>query len=258
MHIASKNVDIQDIAVVSPDYLLLCNRSQPKIQLLDTRDKQVVSEVSMPYWVRKPSVRSLCMITNDQAAVTSSNRVQMINVQGQTLTLGTVIILNGNLCGVSVCGAKDLVVSYEKAPWLEVVSTDGKVLQWIEKSGNAQYFKQPQFLTTSSDRYIYVADHGTNNITKLDTSLQVLQTFSSPLLSAPNGIISISPEQLLVCSHSNHRIVLLNTRTCESSIVLKQQDGIQGPTSLSYCPQQKKLYLAHGVNIFSIQMFKLK
>jgi len=125
-----------------------------------------------------------------------------------------------------------------------VVTTDGKVSHQFDKEGTSQHFKWPDFLTTSVDNLIYVSDYGTNTITRLNSSLQLLQTFPSPLLSWPRGIISISPDQLLVCSYYNGRIVVLNTRTGKSSILLGYQDGIVCPWSLIYCPEQKKLYVA--------------
>jgi len=245
VNIASENVYIRNILVLSPDCILLCNSSQAKVQLVDIREGRVLSELLMPYWIKRPLIRRLCITRNDQAALTvDDKKVQMINIRGQSITLATVLTLKYNPWGVSTCGESDLVVSYLTAPWLEVISPDGSVRHQFHQTGATSHFKNPNFLTTSVDGYIYVSDWNTNTITKLDSSLQLLQTFSSPLLSTPGGIISISPEQLLVCSAQNNRIVLINTRTGESSILLGPQDGIERPWSLSYCPEQQKLYLA--------------
>jgi len=51
--IASEDVKIRDILVVSPDRILLCNESKSKVQLVDTKDGRVLSEVSGPYWIKK-------------------------------------------------------------------------------------------------------------------------------------------------------------------------------------------------------------
>jgi len=93
-------------------------------------------------------------------------------------------------------------------------------------NGTAHHFKYPYNLTTSADNYVYVSDLGTNNITKIDFSLQLLQTFSCPLLSSPRGITSITPDLLLVCSYNNSSVVLLNTSTGKWSLVLVYQDRI--------------------------------
>ena len=241
---APVDVNIRDTLIVSPDRILLCNESKGNVQLVDTREGRVLSEVSLPCWLKKPSLRRLCLTRKDQATVTvKGNKVQMINVQGQSVTLGKVLTLNYDPWGVSTCGDNDLVVSYHMAPWLEVISTEGSVCHQFHQTGPTSHFKYPDFLTTSLDGYVYVSDWGTKTITKLDSSLHLIQTFSSPLLDSPYGIISISPDQLLVCSHYKHSVVLLNTRTGKSSTLLGLQDGIILPYSLGYCPELKLLYI---------------
>jgi len=244
---------IQDISVVSSDYILLCNDSTENVKLVNTRDGRVLSEVSVTsswaniffssYMRYRLSYR-LSLIRKDRAAVAFPNKIQFINIQGQSITLGTVLTLNYYPRDVSRCGKSDLVVSYKTAPWLEVISPDGSVLHQFRQTGATSHFKNPNYLTTSVDGYIYVSDWGTKTITKLNSSLQLLQTFSDPLLDLPYGMVSISPDQLLVCSFWKDRIVLLNTRTGKSSILLGKQDGIKSPWSLSYCPEQEKLYVS--------------
>ena len=230
---------INDIAVVTPDTLLLSNQTEKNVQLIDTRTGRVLSVVSL-----QGEPGGLCLTRNDQAAVAVEEKIQMIDVKGQTLTNSTVLNLRYPLSGITKLDDTSFVLSYNVSPWLEVVTADGKVSHQFDKNGTTQHFKRPDFLTTSVDNLIYVSDNGTNKITRLDSSLQMLQTLSSPLLSTPHDIISISPDQLLVCSYYNDRIVLLNTRTGKSSIILGNKDEIHSPFSLSYCPEQKKLYVA--------------
>ena len=193
-------------------------------------------------------MRRLCLTRKDQATVTvEGNKVQMINIQGQSITLGKVLTLNYDPWGVSTCGESDLVVSYQTAPWLEVISTEGKVFHHFHQIEKTSHFKYPNFLTTSVDGYIYVSDWGTNKITKLDSSLQMLQIFSSSQLSSPQGIISISPDQLMVCSQTNDRIVILNSSTGKTSSLLWKQDGIKFPNSLGYSPEQKLMYVCRDI-----------
>jgi len=238
---------IDDISVVSSDYILLCFYLNENVKLVNIRDGGVLSEVSVTSsWANIFSSymrKRLFLIRKDQAAVAFSNKVQFITIQGQSITLGTVLKLNHDPRGVSMCGESALVVLYDTAPWLDVISPDGSVRHQFCQTGATSHFKYPNYLTTSVDGYVYVSDWGTNSITKLDSSLQVLQTFSNRMLSWPHGIISISSDQVLVCSYKNDRIVLLNTRTGKSSILLGPQDGIQRPMSLSYCPEQEKLYV---------------
>jgi len=237
---------IREILVVSSDYILLCFVLNPKVKLVNTRDGRILSEVSVTSWAKflfSNMWYRLSLIRKDRAAVAFSNKIQFINIQGQSITLGTVLKLKHDPVDVSRCGNSDLVVSYFTAPWLEVISPDGSVCHQFRQNGTTSHFGYPENLTTSVDGYIYVSDRDTNKITKLDSSLQLLQTFSDPLLNKPCATISVSPDQLLVCSYDNYRIVLINTSTGESSILLGPEDGIERPMSLTYCPEQEKLYV---------------
>jgi len=238
---ATEKSVINDIAVVSPDTLLVSNLSKKNVQLIDTRSRRVLSVVSL-----QGEPRGLCLTRSDQAAVAVAENIQMLNVNGQTLTKSTVLNLRHPLSGITTLGDTSFVLSYNVSPWLEVVTTDGKVSHQFDKDGTTQHFKKPDFLTTSVDNLIYVSDYGTNKITKLNSSLQLLQILPGSLMSTPRGIISVRPDQLLVCSWYHNCIVLINTRTGKSSILLDQsnQDWIYSPWSLSYCPEQKKLYVA--------------
>ena len=200
--ISTSSVEIRDISIVVPDCLLICNLSHAKVQLIDTRDGRVFSEVSMAYWINKPPMWRLCLPANDRAAVTVSNKIQMINIQRQSLSLGIVLKLNRDPVGDSTCGQGDLVVSYSKAPWIEVITTNGKVLRQFDV--NTKHFDDPRFLTTSIEGFINVSDCRTNAITKLDSALQLLQTFSSLLMSIPAGITSMGPDVGMQQGKSSH------------------------------------------------------
>jgi len=248
---ATKESVINDIAVVSPDTLLLSNGTEKNVQLIDTRSGRVLSVVSL-----QSEPQGLCLTRSDQAAVAVGANIQMLNIQGHVLTKSTLLELQYSMFGIKKLGDTSFVLSYNVSPWLEVVTTDGKASHQFDKEGTSQHFKWPDFLTTSVENLIYVSDRGTDKITKLDSALLLLQTFSSSQLDSLRGIISISPDQLLVCNWNNHRIVLRNTRTGKSSTLLGYQDGIVCPWSLIYCPEQKKLYVAQyatdKINVFRL------
>jgi len=248
---ATQAVEISDITVVSPNTILLTYKSNQKIQMFDSMAGRVVSEVTL-----QGCPRGICLTKSDQAAVVvQGQKVQIVDVQRSTLTTSTVVVVKHEPWAITTRNNTSFVVSYNNSPWLEVITTDGNASHQFDKDGTTQRFKFPDFLTTSNDNYVYVSDWYTDEITKLDFSLQLLQTFSSPLLSSPRGIISISPDQLLVCSRDNNRVVLLNTSIGKSSTLLAYQDGIEGPCSLSYCAEQKTLYCARNCTE-SLNMYK--
>jgi len=239
--------------MVSPDSLLLSNRTKKSIQHVDSRTGSTLSEVSMLYnpW-------EICMVGRELAAVAYGglNKLQLVHVRGGRLTLGTVLNVKATCWGVAGSG-DNVVVSYGSTPWLEVISTDGRVLHQYQDPGAAPTFKWPYFLTTSNDGFIYVTDFSLNTITKLDSSLKVLKTFSDPQLNGPQGITSVGDGQLLVCCYPNNSIVHVNVNSGKMTTILGKKDGIVEPRSLAYCPQQHKLFVCTGDKTDSIQVYQI-
>jgi len=230
---------IYDLAVVSPDMLLVSNNSKKCVQLLDCLKGEVVSEVQLQGYLYR-----MCLTDRNTAAVNVGDRkIQLIKVKDKTLTKGRELSVRGTICGITSI-RNSLVVAYGSQPWLEVISMDGKVLHQFGKSGKSQQFKYPSFMCTTPGGSVFISDCGTHTITKVDAQLNILQTFTSPLLEAPCGITAVTEDQILVCSHGNNSLVLLQPSTNTMSTLLRKDDGIEWPSSLTYCPDQKKVYVA--------------
>jgi len=233
--------NIQDLAIVSPDMLLVSNWDEQCVQLLDCLKGEVVSEVQLQ---SRPF--RICLTDRNTSAVNVGDRkIQMIKVQDKTLTKGRELTVSGIMFGLTSC-RNSLVVSYYNQPWLEVISMDGKVLRQFDKSEKSQHFKNPIFMCTTPGGSVFVSDYGTDTITKVDAQLNILQTFTSPLLKEPRGITAVTEDQILVCSSKNHSILLLQPSTNTMSTLLGKDDGIEYPYSLTYCPDQKKVFVAPG------------
>jgi len=226
---------INDLAVVSPDMLLVSNQSKQCVQLLDCLKREVVSGVQLQ---DKP--HRLCLTDRNTAAVqVGYTKIQMIKVKNKTLTKGRDLTVYG-----LTSSRNSLVVAYGRQPWLAVISLDGKVLHQLDKSGKSQQFNYPSFMCTTPGGSLFISDSGTDTITKVDAQLNILQTFTSPLLQEPRGITAVTEDQILVCSYSNHSLVLLQPSTNTMSTLLGKDDEIAHPYSLTYCPDQKKVYVA--------------
>ena len=200
---------------------------------------------------------SMCLTDRNTAAVSMmGEKIQMIQVKDNTLTLGKVLTVSEDIWGITSC-RNFLVVSYSKTPWLEAVSMDGKVLKQFDKRGESQHFNIPNFMYTSPDGSIFISDHGTNTITKVNESLNLLQTFTSPLLEVPLGITAVTEDQILVCSKKNRSIVLLRPSTNTMSTLLGKDDGIVDHESLAYCPYQMKVYVAPSFFTPTINVYQI-
>jgi len=245
-------LDIFDLAVVSQHTLLVSNYSDRKVELVSRQTGKVLSQLKL---VGGPW--SVCLVGRYRAAVAvpGVQKVQLIKIKGKTLAKDKVLNVSCHVRGITTSG-DNLVVIYEKQPWLEVITTDGKVLQQFHSTGKTQHFKAPDFITTSPDGTLWVSDYN-NTITKMDAGLTILQTFPSPLLENPCGITAVTEDQILVCSHGNNSLVLLQPSTNTMSTLLGKDDGIEALYSLTYCPQERKIFVAPVVTD-SIKVFKFK
>jgi len=247
----TKKCHITDLAVVSQDTLLVCNGNEWKVQLVSRQTGEVLSQLeleSVPWRVS--------LVGRDRAAVALPliQKVQLIKIKGNTLVKDKVLKVSDGVYGITTSG-DNLVVTYNKQPWLEVISMDGKVLHQFHSTAESQHIKSPDFITTSPGGTLWVSDCDNNTITKMDARLTILQTFTSPLLQVPQGITAVTEDEILVCSEGNNSLVLLQPSTNTMSTLLGKDDGIEDPYSLTYCHQERKIFVA-PYPTDSIKVFK--
>ena len=244
---------IPDITLVSDTRLLAAVWAGSRVMLVDSQTGGTVAQLTL-----QAIPHRVCMWDNNTAIVTlDRQKVQFISINADSLKMGRSFSVNGNVWGIGRSGDR-LVVSYLSPPGLEVLSLDGKVMHIFSNNASGRdVFKSPSFITTSTDGMVYVSDTLNFTVTQLDLSLRVTRTYSDPMLQAPYGIISISADQVLVCSYDNHRTLLLCPSTGAITSILGQQDGIEKPDALTYSPSQRKLYVVpYGGEGGTIQVFQ--
>ena len=243
---------ILDIAVVSDTRLLVIVNGNKRVILVNSQTGGTVAKITL-----KGHPRSVCMFNNIMAVVTlEGGSLQLINNNGDSLKLGRSFCVNGDVCGVARSEDK-LVVSYVSPPGLQVLSMDGTVMHTFNtRAAGGDVFKYPWFIATSADGMVFVSDEDTSTVTQLDSNLHVIRTYSDPILQNPHGIISVSADQVLVCSYYTNRILLLCPSTGGITSILGQQDGVKEPWDLTYSPSQKKLYVVPNELSGRIQVFQ--
>jgi len=249
-----KACDIRDIAVVSQDTLLVVNLSRGMVQLVSSMTGKVLSQLAL-----EGEPRRVCLVGRDRAAVTIGwlQMVQLITIKGNTLVKDEVLKVSDDVYGIANSG-DNLVVTYihTRQPWLEVISMDGTVMNRFNNTGKSHVFQKPLFIASSSDGTIWITDGENNTITKMDAGLNILQTFASPLLKGPSGITAVTGDQVLVCSSRTDSLVLLQPSTNTVSTLLGKDNGIEEPHCLTYCPQEKKIFVATAGEITNIHVFQ--
>ncbi|XP_052782126.1 uncharacterized protein LOC128218489 [Mya arenaria] len=240
-------------ALLPGNRLLLVDCANYSLKLVDTENNQLVSKVKLT-----DEPWDLCLLPGDRAAVTlrGKKKIQFLSTQGN-VTLQDVVKIDGQCFGIDFCDGK-LIVSF---PW-EIVLMDmkGKVKKSVgTDSSGKPLFMFPEYLTVTRKGHtppaIYVSDRGTNTITKLSISLDVLETYTDSILQSPRGLAVVGDNQLLVCYSNN--ILLLDTLTGKITQLLGKEEGIQWPNSVAYCQKQKMVFIAccSGLNN-SVKVFK--
>jgi len=225
------------------------------LRLVDSVDGGNVSCVCLP------SVpQGVCLLHDGLAAVAQryNQQIQFIRVDGDTLSLDKSINVKRPAMGLSACDSH-LVVTYDFPGRVETITVDGRVIDEIDnQKAGKQVFKWPYFIATSNSGDIFVSDSGTSTIIQMDRTLRITRTFTSRMLKKPNGIVSVGTDQLLVANQNNKSIVVLNPTNDTVTPLLGQEDGIQQPRAMAWCPANKKLYVGSYGSQTTLSVFKVR
>jgi len=231
-----------DIAVVSPTEILACDYVGKTVALVDSIRGDIVATVLTP---GRP--RSLCVLREGILAVSlEGKKVQFIKVGRGALTLDHVLEFDKDVFGIASLN-NNLILSFSNPSRIAMMTLEGKFICTVDnQKAGGEVFRRPAYLTNPTDGHIFASDCDANTVTKLDNRLVVMRTYTDPSIQSPHGIISISRDQLLVCSCHNHSVVLLNTRTGNTTVLLGEQDGLSCPKALTYCHTQRQLFVVSG------------
>jgi len=189
------------MAVLPGDLLLLTDRNNKSVKLVDPASGQLLDQLQLP-----GSPNGLCLLPGDRAAVTIPRKsmIQTILVTMKKLSLQNVINVNGECYGIDYVNDY-FVVGFNKPAMLALIDKKGKIYKSVTiDSINHTLFKSPNYIcvtTENTSKVIYVSDLGTRTITRLSEELQVLQSFSDPALQNSCGLASVGGGQLLVVNY---------------------------------------------------------
>ena len=226
-----------------------------KLRLVDSVNCGNVSCVCLP-----SAPRGVCFLHDGLAAVTYrvKQQIQFIRVNGDTLSLDKFIKVKGLVIGISACDSH-LVVTYDEPGRVETITMDGRVIDEMDnQKAGKQLFKWPCYITTTSSGDIFISDCGNSTIIQMDRNLRITRTFTSPMLTSPHGIVSVSTDQLLVADQDSHSIVALNPTNDTVTPLLGQADGIQEPQAVAWCPASKKLYVGSDKRQSTLSEFEVR
>jgi len=240
-----RDIFMADITVVSPSRLLLTDHYNMTLMLVDSVNDGVLSEVTVP-----GQPYGVCLHGDGRAAVAvyDVKKIQFCHVDNNTLSLDIAIDVQGNPLSISAYDNFNLVISCKNPARVAMITMDGRVVVEAENTmAGKQVFKNPIFTIISNDGEVFVSDIGTHTIVQMDRKFRIIQTFTSPMLTTPLGIVAVSTCQLLVVDRDSYNIVILNTTNGIVSPLLGQADELRQPRAVTWCPTSKKLYVGDNV-----------
>ncbi|XP_052800971.1 uncharacterized protein LOC128231811 isoform X1 [Mya arenaria] len=240
------SADIRDcwltsLVLFSKNRILLADRLNETVKLLDTKTNMVVQEVKLPGqpW-------DLCLLPGDMAAVTLPwlGMVQFVSTK-RKCSLLDIVKVGVNCYGIDSCD-DNLIVSFISPGKVVLMDMHGKMKKSVNIDSGGNMFQYPTYLTVTREGQtaaIYISDLVSSTITKLSIALKVVQTFKDPVLSYSQGISPVGNNQLLLCGKVSDNILLLDTSTGNMTQMLGKEEGIESPYSVAYCPQQKRVFV---------------
>jgi len=239
---SEEDIYIRDIAMLSPSSLLVGDYTNTTLRLVDSVSGVVLSKATLPSHPRR-----LCLLSDGRVAVTlyNSKKIQFICVANDTLLLDRSIDVKNIIAGIAQCDSSYLAVSCDSPSKVEIMTMDGRVINDMDnKKAGKHVFQYPYFIAPTTSGDIFVSDHGTSTITQMDRTLRISRTFSSPTLTSPYSIVSVSTDQLLVADRDSHSIVVLNPTNGTVTHLVGKTDGIQEPLAVAWCTTKKRLYVS--------------
>ena len=247
-----EGIVIKDIAVLSSSRVLVTDWTNKTVRLVDSQYGGVVAKLCLTTQPFK-----LCLVRDGRAVVTlpQETRIQFICIDRDTLTPDRSVDMNGQVVGIA---ARDdhLVVSYQEPGRVEMTTMQGTVTRKLDnQTAGKELFMHPNNIAISESGYIFFSDFVTHIVTQIDGNLQVVKTFTSPLMRAVSGIVFVNSTQLLLTGCKSHNILVLDTTTGTVTSLLGLAEGMKDPVSLGWCQFSKALYVSRLVPVKTITKF---
>ena len=233
--------------------MVLCDFDNHSVKLVNLESNRLVSSLrlsSRPW--------DVCEIPGQQVAVTlpCEGKIQVISTHGQ-LTLTSRIKTRNDCRGIRYW-QNTLIVTFSDGS-VRIMDRKGNVVREMDNTkAGYQLFKCPLYVTVDNKgSALYVSNEGKNTITKTDLTLKAVATIENKAIRAPYGMFPLDDHHLLVCGHSSHNVMLVNTETQEVRVVLSRDQGIQAPVCVSYSQELRKLYVT-SYSCDSVKVFAMR
>ena len=256
----AKDAWISGSAFLPSEELILCDRNNKKLKLLD-KNLQMKESIDVPAqpWDVAP-------VNQHQVIVTFPFKqyLQFIQVT-PSLALGHKVDLRMECRGVAV-SRESIYISLADSEECKIGIYDltGKQKLMIgpyNYNDGTLLFKQPLYIDVLNDEKIFVSDvddkSSTSKVYCLESNGNVLSTIPNPSFKRCLGISVDENENLLVCDWKSHKVFLITKDGKEVREFLTEKDDLYMPYTTSFRRSDGTLVVGCG-NRNDILVFTLK
>ena len=220
---------ITGMALLTPDLLIIADRSNTTVKMVDTRSQAVTDQIQLNV---RP--QDITMVTNTETAVTlpDTETIQFISTLSKKLEKGGSIKVGGECWGIT-CYQGYLVVSFCDPTKLQILDMNGAILRNIDGSS---IFKYP-WLVRSTDTSIYVTDCEMRSVTRFNWQGDMTGCYGNT--SMPYGIAVSDGGSIFVCDMIRDVIREIAGDCSTGKVVLKD---LNHPSTVCFCADTKELY----------------
>ncbi|KAL3856147.1 hypothetical protein ACJMK2_010935 [Sinanodonta woodiana] len=232
--------------------LLLVDYDNFKIKLFSEKGR-VLGKLSLQ---EKPS--DITMIDEENFAMTipSSNSVQFISLNGNTILEGKTIEMAKMYHGLAYYGNKLYMVS---STGITICSIDGTEIQTIKpnKAGDPISLS-PAYIKVSNET-IFVSDHEKNCLTALTPQGALLYAYTAEDLIYPVGVDTDNQGNVYICCKNSLCVQQLSPDGTRVKNILTERDKMENPLAIGFHRFRNKFFIteAKGLNKDYIRIFQL-
>ncbi|XP_060591883.1 E3 ubiquitin-protein ligase TRIM71-like [Ruditapes philippinarum] len=216
---------ITGIVVIATDTVICCDFNNNLLKLKNIKADKVTSVLKLsadPCDVTCLSCYRLAVTTGDK------KNIFMVSYANGCLSKQTSFAVSGECAGITAFEKEKLAVSFIDPPKVEILSTDGKVLERFSKDRyGKELFLCPRYIATDwENECFYISDTLKHTVVKMSKFGQVLSEYRDDNLVNPKGIEVCGDGTVIVCNFGNGNLHMISPN-CEKKRILLH--GIKKP-----------------------------
>ncbi|KAL4233505.1 hypothetical protein ACF0H5_008186 [Mactra antiquata] len=215
--------------VTADGRVIVADNANNKLKLLAKNTYSVSTYCELP-----ASPRSLCKVSDNEAAVSLSNKtVQYFSHSDEELTLGTTVNMDHNCFGLAV--TNDQMYISDGSQSVYVYDMVGELQKTVVHASNEKpIFSESRDITVSDDgKKIHVADSRKGLVT-LSMEGKVLWKYTGSELTGAYGVCTDGDGTLLVTGILSHNVMQMGQNGDKVCEIIKQSDGLYSPISVCF------------------------